>query len=300
MAGSGTFAEIIDGDVFKYHAQGQWNKSSSGKFVPIINPTTRKIHFKVQDNNTPISKIMGQDSTVEKSRVASQGRCNTEGAQSALFRRLQSQLRMLSLKSGDLVSYCAEEGVGILGEGEFLISDGFRGNERTKYCLTSKIPLGVVLAIPPFNYPVNLAISKVAPALIAGNSIVLKPPTQGSAAALHMVHCFHLVGFPEGLISCVTGKGSEIGDFLTMHRGICGQRCTTIKVALVMESVANTLVMKINDRIAKLTVGLPKIDTDVTPVVTKSSANFIKGLVMDAKEKGATLCQEYIWEGNLI
>lgn len=43
---------------------------------------------------------------------------------------------------------------------------------------------------------------------------------QGSAAALHMVHCFHLVGFPEGLISCVTGKGSEIGDFLTMHRGI--------------------------------------------------------------------------------
>lgn len=51
MAGSGTFAEIIDGDVFKYHAQGQWNKSSSGKFVPIINPTTRKIHFKVQGNN---------------------------------------------------------------------------------------------------------------------------------------------------------------------------------------------------------------------------------------------------------
>jgi len=41
-----------------------------------------------------------------------------------------------------------------------------------------QIPLGVVLAIPPFNYPVNLAVSKIAPALIAGNSIVLKPPTQ--------------------------------------------------------------------------------------------------------------------------
>lgn len=39
-------------------------------------------------------------------------------------------------------------------------------------------------------------------------------------AALHMVHCFHLAGFPKGLISCVTGKGSEIGDFLTMHPGI--------------------------------------------------------------------------------
>lgn len=41
-----------------------------------------------------------------------------------------------------------------------------------------QIPLGVVLAIPPFNYPVNLAVSKIGPALIAGNSIVLKPPTQ--------------------------------------------------------------------------------------------------------------------------
>lgn len=41
-----------------------------------------------------------------------------------------------------------------------------------------QIPLGVVLAIPPFNYPVNLAVSKIGPALIAGNSLVLKPPTQ--------------------------------------------------------------------------------------------------------------------------
>lgn len=125
---------------------------------------------------------------------------------------------MQVVRSGDLISYCAEEGVRILGAGAFLVSDSFPGNERTKYCLTSKvqeqnslfivckircvviiclrnarihptmhsywfqlamqIPLGVVLAIPPFNYPVNLAVSKIAPALIAGNSLVLKPPTQ--------------------------------------------------------------------------------------------------------------------------
>ncbi|KAI8536790.1 hypothetical protein RHMOL_Rhmol10G0284200 [Rhododendron molle] len=43
------------------------------------------------------------------------------------------------VRSGDLVSYCAEEGVWILGEGKFLVSDSFPGNERTKYCLTSKV-----------------------------------------------------------------------------------------------------------------------------------------------------------------
>lgn len=44
--------------------------------------------------------------------------------------------------------------------------------------VSMQIPLGVVLAIPPFNYPVNLAVSKIGPALIAGNALVLKPPTQ--------------------------------------------------------------------------------------------------------------------------
>lgn len=45
-------------------------------------------------------------------------------------------------------------------------------------CSVPQVPLGVVLAIPPFNYPVNLAVSKLAPALMAGNAVVLKPPTQ--------------------------------------------------------------------------------------------------------------------------
>ena len=46
---------------------------------------------------------------------------------------------MKVVRSGDLVSYCAEEGVRILGEGKFLVADSFPGNERTKYCLTSKV-----------------------------------------------------------------------------------------------------------------------------------------------------------------
>lgn len=108
------------------------------------------------------------------------------------------------VRSGDLLSYTAEEGIRILSEGKFLVSDPFPGNERNKYCLSSKIPLGVILAIPPFNYPVNLAVSKMGPALIAGNAVVLKPPTQGAVSCLHMVHTFHLAGFPKGLISAVT------------------------------------------------------------------------------------------------
>lgn len=375
MAGTSVFAELVDEDttVFKFYSDGEWKKSTSGKLVSIINPTTRKTQYKVQAcTQEDVNKIIEAAKTAQKSwaKTPLWKRAELLHKAAAILKEHRAPIAECLVKeiakpakdavtevvrSGDLVSYCAEEGVRILGEGKFLVSDSFPGNERTKYCLTSKIPLGVVLAIPPFNYPVNLAVSKIAPALIAGNSIVLKPPTQGAVAALHMVHCFHLAGFPKGLVSCVTGKGSEIGDFLTMHPGVScisftggdtgiaiskkagmiplqmelggkdaciiledgdldlaaaniikggfsysGQRCTAVKVILIMESVADTLVEKVKAKVAKLTVGPPEDDCDITPVVTESSANFIEGLVMDAKQKGATFCQEYKREGNLI
>lgn len=68
-----------------------------------------------------------------------------------------------------------------------------------------QVPLGVVLCIPPFNYPVNLAVSKMAPALMAGNCVVVKPPSQGAVSALHMIQAFHKAGFPPGVVQCVTG-----------------------------------------------------------------------------------------------
>ena len=80
-----------------------------------------------------------------------------------------------------------------------------------------QVALGVVLCIPPFNYPVNLAVSKIGPALIAGNAVVLKPPTQGCASALHMVQCFAAAGLPAGLLNVVTGNVSSFGDHLTTH-----------------------------------------------------------------------------------
>ena len=82
------------------------------------------------------------------------------------------------IRSADLLDYTAEEGVRVLGQGKLLMSDSFPGNSRNKLCMVSKVPLGIVLAIPPFNYPVNLAVSKIGPALMAGNAVVLKPPTQ--------------------------------------------------------------------------------------------------------------------------
>ena len=56
-------------------------------------------------------------------------------------------------------------------------------------CCNTQVPLGVVLCIPPFNYPVNLAVSKIAPALMAGNTVVIKPPTQASRIQMTVQGC---------------------------------------------------------------------------------------------------------------
>ena len=84
----------------------------------------------------------------------------------------------------------------------------------------TRIPLGVVLAISPFNYPVNLALSKIAPALLAGNTVVFKPATNGSLTGSFLGELFSKIGLPNGVFNLVTGKGSEIGDALIENKEI--------------------------------------------------------------------------------
>lgn len=76
------------------------------------------------------------------------------------------------------------------------------------------IPKGVILAISPFNYPVNLSVSKIFPALVTGNSVVFKPATQGSLVGLHLAKLAHEAKIPAGVFNAVSGKGSQIGDIL--------------------------------------------------------------------------------------
>jgi acyl-CoA reductase-like NAD-dependent aldehyde dehydrogenase len=75
-------------------------------------------------------------------------------------------------------------------------------------------PLGVVLAIAPWNDPMITPARKLAPALAAGNAVVLKPATETPTSALHLARALHDAGLPAGVINVVTGRTSEISDAL--------------------------------------------------------------------------------------
>ncbi|GAX90184.1 aldehyde dehydrogenase family protein [Effusibacillus lacus] len=77
-----------------------------------------------------------------------------------------------------------------------------------------RVPRGVIGAITPFNYPLLLTAHKVAPAIAAGNTVVLKPATSTPIASFQLVELLEAAGLPKGHVNIVTGAGSEVGDWM--------------------------------------------------------------------------------------
>ncbi len=121
-------------------------------------------------------------------------------------------------RSADLLRYTADVGKRLHGEAIF--GDSFPGGSRDKMSCVTRVPVGTVLAISPFNYPVNLAISTIGPALMGGNTVLLKPATQGAVSALMMVKAMQDAGLPAGVLNTATGLGSVIGDYIVTHKDI--------------------------------------------------------------------------------
>ena len=82
---------------------------------------------------------------------------------------------------------------------------------------TKREPLGVVALITPWNFPIALPAWKLAPALVSGNTVVLKPASQAPAMALELARAFDEAGLPAGVLNVVVGSGKEVGDELANH-----------------------------------------------------------------------------------
>ncbi len=99
-------------------------------------------------------------------------------------------------------------------------SEQFYQGQKNKIAITKNEPMGVILIISPFNYPINLSIAKIAPAIIAGNTVVFKPATQGSVVATKLIKLLEETKIEPGVVNLVTGRGRDIGDYLVEHENI--------------------------------------------------------------------------------
>jgi len=127
-----------------------------------------------------------------------------------------TEARGEAARSGDLIRLAAFEGTQLYGDA--LPLDANRGTGLDKIGFTIHQPVGIVVAITPFNYPALLVMHKLAPALAAGNAVVLKPARTTPLTALALARCFTDAGLPDGVLSVVTGPGAgngySLGDAL--------------------------------------------------------------------------------------
>ncbi len=110
--------------------------------------------------------------------------------------------------------YAAEETKVMYGE--YIPGDLISGTSQ-KFALVSRKPVGVVLAICPFNYPLFISVSKIAPALASGNSVVCKAASDDPITLLMFARLAEMAGVPKGGLNLITGGGGEIGDLLATH-----------------------------------------------------------------------------------
>jgi len=103
--------------------------------------------------------------------------------------------------------------------GEMVPMDASQAGEG-KLAFTMRVPIGVVGAISPFNFPLNLVAHKIAPALAAGCAVVLKPDPQTPLTVLRVAELAAEVGFPPGVINIVPGDGPTTGAYLVRHPGV--------------------------------------------------------------------------------
>lgn len=146
-------------------------------------------------------------------------------AVSLLSARAEELARTISLEEGKIlaegrleVSRAIETLTGSAEEakrihGETVPVDGAPGGAG-KLAFTLRVPCGVVAAITPFNFPLNLVCHKLGPALAAGNSVVLKPATDTPLSALKLVEILLEAGAPPEALQCLTGPGGELGERL--------------------------------------------------------------------------------------
>lgn len=207
---------------------GEWAAARSGAAFDVVNPATGAVIDVVPDADAGDvdAAIRSADLAFHSWRatpVAERARLQKHAAQlmreraEAIGRALTSELgRPLAgsigeiQRSAELLDVYAEEGLRLHAE---MPLTGVAGEK----IIVTREPLGVVIAITPFNYPITLLCFKLGAALVAGCTVVAKPAEDTPLSTLMLAQIFHEAGYPKGCFNVVTGRGPRVGMDLIQH-----------------------------------------------------------------------------------
>jgi acyl-CoA reductase-like NAD-dependent aldehyde dehydrogenase len=219
-------------DTYRNYIKGEWVESSSSKSVENINPADTEDRLGLVRLSTREEARRAVESAAEAFRGWRATPAPTRGRIVARAARLMEEDKenlatLLTREEGKTLSESRGELQRAINVAEFCAGESRRMNGETipselpsNFAYTLKQPHGVVAIVTPWNFPVAIPVWKLAPALVAGNTVVFKPATNTPATAVRLVEIFAEAGLPAGVLNLILGSGSEAGDELVNHRAV--------------------------------------------------------------------------------
>jgi len=293
--------------VFKNYINGEWTDSKSGKTFPNINPAnTDEIvgHFQssnADDVNDACAAAAAAQKSWSELPATRRGEFLFKAAE-----LLESRLSQLGEEMTREEGKTLPEAIGEVkrainifryfgGEGSRQFTYQVPSERDNVVCYTIRKPLGTVALITPWNFPSAIPAWKIAPSLISGNTVVIKPASLAPLSSYRLIEALHEAGVPPGVINYVTGSGGLVGDALTSHPAIKAVSFTG------STSVGNALYTKVSPR--KIRVQLEMGGKNPTIVLDDADLDYaadtlINGAFFSTGQK-CTACSRAIVERSL-
>jgi alpha-ketoglutaric semialdehyde dehydrogenase len=219
-------------DVYRNYVAGQWVECKAKKTFPNINPadTGETVGLFQASGPEDIQEACEAAAKAQPAWAAVPAPLRGEflyKAAEIMESRLQKLSEEMTREEGKTLSEAKGEvkrAINILryfgGEGPRQFSYQIPSERESVFCYTLRKPLGMVALITPWNFPSAIPAWKMAPALVAGNTVVIKPASLAPLSAYRIVEALHEAGIPAGVLNYVTGSGGSAGNALVEHPAI--------------------------------------------------------------------------------
>ena len=206
------------------YIDGKWVLPMGNESIDVINPATEEIIGKI-----PVGSVEDIDKAASAARIAfeSWSKSSIEsridilnGLSNALKERGEEIAQTITAEVGTPIGYSRVAMVGtprVVSRSYAKILENFDWEEKVRNSIICKEPIGVCAFITPWNFPLHQIIGKVAPAIAAGCTMILKPSKEAPLSAFILADILHEIGLPPGVFNLVSGHGSEIGNYMSSH-----------------------------------------------------------------------------------
>lgn len=213
---------------YQNYVDGKWIDAVNGKVDQVINPSTEEVIAEIQDGDASDAEFVlsaAKRAQTEWKRVPARDRAELLRKFAQEIRKNKEYLAELLVKEQGKLFKVARGEVEVTASfieyacdwARQMDGDIVQSDNENEHIWIQKIPRGVVVAITAWNFPLALAGRKLGPALVAGNTIVIKPTHETPLATLELGHIAEKVGIPAGVLNIVTGGGASLGGALTGH-----------------------------------------------------------------------------------